>query len=56
MSSIKLVTPIPGPKSQEILKRREAALPVACARATDVVVESAKGALVTDVDGNTLLD
>ncbi|NQY11547.1 MAG: 4-aminobutyrate--2-oxoglutarate transaminase [Flavobacteriales bacterium] len=56
MSSINLVTPIPGPKSQEILKRREAALPVACARATDVVVESAKGALVTDVDGNTLLD
>ncbi|NRA13275.1 MAG: aspartate aminotransferase family protein, partial [Crocinitomicaceae bacterium] len=56
MGSINLVTPIPGPKSQEILKRREAALPAACARATDIVVESAKGALVNDIDGNTLLD
>ncbi|MCH7534248.1 MAG: aspartate aminotransferase family protein [Bacteroidetes bacterium] len=56
MGDINLVTAIPGPKSQEILSRREAALPTACARATDVVIESAKGALVNDVDGNTLLD
>ena len=55
-TTINLIAPIPGPKGQAILARRIAALPAGSARATDVVVESARGAVVKDVDGNTFLD
>ncbi|MEY4300248.1 MAG: hypothetical protein RIR25_1484, partial [Verrucomicrobiota bacterium] len=54
--TIKLKTPIPGPASQAILQRRAAAMPAGLAKSTEVVVADAKGAVVTDVDGNTLLD
>jgi 4-aminobutyrate aminotransferase / (S)-3-amino-2-methylpropionate transaminase / 5-aminovalerate transaminase len=56
MSYIRLNTEIPGPKARECLARREQAVPVGLARATDVVVERAEGGLVFDVDGNTLID
>ena len=56
MNTIHLKTPIPGPKSQAILARRQAAVPNGLARATDVVVKSAEGAIVHDIDGNTLID
>jgi 4-aminobutyrate aminotransferase/(S)-3-amino-2-methylpropionate transaminase len=54
--TINIVSPIPGPKSQEMLARRAAAMPNGAAKSTDVVIESAKGAVVKDIDGNTLLD
>jgi len=54
--TIDLKTPIPGPKSRDVLARRVASLPAGAARSTDVVVESARGAVVRDIDGNTLLD
>ncbi len=56
MSYIRLTTEIPGSKAKQILARRAAAVPSGLARATDVVVERAEGALVFDVDGNTLID
>jgi 4-aminobutyrate aminotransferase / (S)-3-amino-2-methylpropionate transaminase / 5-aminovalerate transaminase len=56
MGSIKINTPIPGPNGQAILERRKNALAAGLAKATDVVVASAKGAVITDVDGNQLLD
>ncbi len=56
MSYIRVNTEIPGPKAKQILARRAAAVPSGLARATDVVVERAEGALVFDVDGNTLID
>jgi len=56
MSHINIHTPIPGPKAQAILARRAAAVSNGLARATDVVVASAEGALVRDVDGNTFID
>lgn len=56
MGTIQLNTPIPGPKSQAIVARREAAVAVGNAKLTSIAVQSAKGAAVTDVDGNTLLD
>ena len=56
MSSIRLLTEIPGPRSQALLARRASAVPTGLGRATDVVVERAEGALVHDVDGNTLID
>jgi 4-aminobutyrate aminotransferase / (S)-3-amino-2-methylpropionate transaminase / 5-aminovalerate transaminase len=55
-NTIDLKCPIPGPIGQGILARRAAALPTGAAKSTEVVVESAKGAVVKDVDGNTLLD
>ena len=55
-ATIDLKCPIPGPKSREILARRAAALPSGAAKSTEVVVESARGAVIKDVDGNTLLD
>src|SRR5688572_23175815 len=56
MGAIKKVTEIPGPKSKAMLARRAAAVSSGLGRATDVVVERAEGALVHDVDGNTLID
>jgi len=54
--SIRLLTEIPGPRSREILARREAAVGRGLSRSTPVVAARAHGALVTDVDGNTLID
>lgn len=54
--TINLRTTIPGPKSEAILARRRAAVAAGNAVLTPIAVESACGALVTDVDGNTLLD
>jgi 4-aminobutyrate aminotransferase / (S)-3-amino-2-methylpropionate transaminase / 5-aminovalerate transaminase len=56
MSYIRINTEIPGPKAKQMLARRAAALPSGLGRATDVAVERAEGALVFDVDGNTLID
>jgi 4-aminobutyrate aminotransferase/(S)-3-amino-2-methylpropionate transaminase len=54
--SIRLVTEIPGPRSRELVARREAAVAAGLGKATPVAVAEASGALITDVDGNTLLD
>jgi len=56
MGAIRLQTEIPGPRSREMLARRAAAVAGGLGKATDVVVERAEGALVHDVDGNTLID
>lgn len=54
--SIRLVTEVPGPKSLALVARRHAATPAGLAHSTGVAVASAHGALVTDIDGNTLID
>jgi len=56
MSSINLVTEIPGPKSKQILERRKNSMPAGLAKSTEVVIADAEGGVVHDVDGNTLLD
>jgi 4-aminobutyrate aminotransferase/(S)-3-amino-2-methylpropionate transaminase len=56
MAGIHLQTEIPGPNSRALVARREAATPRGAAKATTIAVERAEGAVVTDVDGNTLLD
>lgn len=56
MSSIHLVTAVPGPRSLELAARREAATPRGASKLTPVAIKSASGATVIDVDGNTLLD
>ncbi|HSK03130.1 MAG TPA: aspartate aminotransferase family protein [Kofleriaceae bacterium] len=56
MTAIRRVTEIPGPQSRAILERRAGAVARGLARSTDVVVARAEGALIHDVDGNTLID
>jgi 4-aminobutyrate aminotransferase/(S)-3-amino-2-methylpropionate transaminase len=56
MSAIELRTPVPGPRSQELMRRRAAAVPRGVYHATPVFVARAEGALVEDVDGNRFLD
>ena len=52
----KLVTEIPGPKSQEWFARRAAAVPLGVANIHPIVTARASGAIVEDVDGNRLID
>lgn len=54
--TINLKTAIPGPKSIEMMQRRKNAMPAGLAKSTEVAVVSADGGVVTDADGNTLLD
>jgi 4-aminobutyrate aminotransferase/(S)-3-amino-2-methylpropionate transaminase len=52
----KLVTEIPGPRSRELLARREAAVPPAVFNTVPIFARAASGAIVEDVDGNRLID
>jgi 4-aminobutyrate aminotransferase/(S)-3-amino-2-methylpropionate transaminase len=56
MPHIHLQTEIPGPQSVALQKRRAAAVSSALAQANPVAVRTARGSLVTDVDGNTFID
>jgi 4-aminobutyrate aminotransferase/(S)-3-amino-2-methylpropionate transaminase len=56
MSTILLRTPIPGPRSQVLMRRRAAAVVRAASHATPVFVAKAEGAVIEDVDGNRLID
>ncbi len=56
MSTIQLRTSIPGPRSQALMKRRNAAVVQGAFHATPVFVAKAEGAVVEDVDGNRLID
>ncbi|MDQ0217954.1 4-aminobutyrate aminotransferase/(S)-3-amino-2-methylpropionate transaminase [Peribacillus cavernae] len=53
---IDLKTAIPGPKSQALMRRKDASIPRGPFNTMKVFAESGKGALLTDVDGNTFLD
>jgi 4-aminobutyrate aminotransferase / (S)-3-amino-2-methylpropionate transaminase / 5-aminovalerate transaminase len=53
---IRLVTPIPGPKSQEWMARRDSAVPRGVSTILPVFVRKAEGAIVEDLDGNRFLD
>lgn len=56
MATIRLVTDVPGPKSLALAARREAATARGAAKASMIAIERAEGAVLTDLDGNTLLD
>ena len=53
---IQLKTKIPGPKSIALMQRRLESIARGPFHTTPIFVESAKGAYIHDVDGNTLLD
>jgi 4-aminobutyrate aminotransferase/(S)-3-amino-2-methylpropionate transaminase len=52
----KVVTEIPGPKSQEIIKRRSEAVSASLGIALPAVVTHAAGGILIDVDGNQFID
>ena len=52
----KLVTAIPGPRSIELQKRKQAAVPAGIGTALPVYVERAGGGILVDADGNHLID
>jgi 4-aminobutyrate aminotransferase/(S)-3-amino-2-methylpropionate transaminase len=53
---IQIRTEIPGPKSRALLARRAAAVPRGVPAVTPIAIAHAEGAIVTDVDGNRLID
>ncbi|MGW0200812.1 4-aminobutyrate--2-oxoglutarate transaminase [Nonomuraea sp. NPDC003201] len=52
----RVVTAIPGPKSQELLARKLAAVPPGIGTTLPVFVTRAGGGVVQDADGNSLID
>ena len=56
VNTIRRVTGIPGPKSQKLYEQMEQNIPRGIGHQTPIAIASAKGATVTDVDGNTCLD
>ena len=56
LNSTRIKTEIPGPESKALMERKRRAVPRGWANAIPVFVKEARGALVTDVDGNTFID
>jgi 4-aminobutyrate aminotransferase/(S)-3-amino-2-methylpropionate transaminase len=56
MGAIKLRTAVPGPRSQELIRRRAQAVPRGIYLGTPIYVAEAEGAVIEDVDGNRYLD
>src|ERR671930_1414659 len=54
--AIELRTEIPGPRSREILERKERVVAEPLSVFLPVVVADGHGATLTDVDGNTFID
>src|SRR3989441_6949707 len=56
MATIRLQTPIPGPRSKALAERRNTAVPRGLSHGTPVYVAKAEGAWLEDVDGNRFID
>jgi 4-aminobutyrate aminotransferase / (S)-3-amino-2-methylpropionate transaminase / 5-aminovalerate transaminase len=54
--TIELRTEIPGPRSRELLARKERVVADPLSIYHEVVIERGEGATLTDVDGNTFID
>jgi 4-aminobutyrate aminotransferase/(S)-3-amino-2-methylpropionate transaminase len=52
----RIVTAIPGPKSQELHQRRLAVVPTGVSSALPIYIARANGAVLVDVDGNQFVD
>ncbi|WP_110926651.1 4-aminobutyrate--2-oxoglutarate transaminase [Bacillus massiliglaciei] len=51
-----ITTPLPGSQSEKLLERRNNIVPKGVSYGIPAFVDTAKGALVRDVDGNTFID
>jgi 4-aminobutyrate aminotransferase/(S)-3-amino-2-methylpropionate transaminase len=56
MAAIELKTEVPGPRSRALFERRQAAVPRGPFHVTPIFAAEARGATLTDVDGNRYLD
>ncbi|MGB8838918.1 MAG: aminotransferase class III-fold pyridoxal phosphate-dependent enzyme, partial [Candidatus Acidiferrales bacterium] len=56
MPTIQIRTSIPGPQSQDLMRRRQSAVARGVAHATPIFAARAEGAVLEDVDGNRFLD
>src|SRR5919108_171940 len=54
--SIEIRTEVPGPRSREIVERKEQVVAAPLSLVHPIVAAEARGALLTDVDGNTFVD
>jgi 4-aminobutyrate aminotransferase/(S)-3-amino-2-methylpropionate transaminase len=54
--TIELRTEVPGPRSREILARKEKVIADPLSIYLPIVIEEGRGATLTDVDGNTFID
>lgn len=52
----RILTAIPGPKSQELHARRQAVIPPGVHSVLPVYIDRAHGSVIVDVDGNQLVD
>ncbi|MGO4535426.1 4-aminobutyrate--2-oxoglutarate transaminase [Leifsonia sp. 2MCAF36] len=52
----RIITAIPGPKSQELHERRLAVVPTGVSSALPIYIARANGAILVDVDGNQFVD
>ncbi|HWQ33099.1 MAG TPA: 4-aminobutyrate--2-oxoglutarate transaminase [Blastocatellia bacterium] len=53
---IRQLTEIPGPRSRELMARRDQAVPRSFGKLTPIFIRRASGAIIEDVDGNTYID
>lgn len=51
-----LVTEVPGPRSRQLMERERGAVPAGVGAAIPVFAERSAGAILRDVDGNSLID
>jgi 4-aminobutyrate aminotransferase/(S)-3-amino-2-methylpropionate transaminase len=56
VATINLVTEIPGPRSREVIARKERVVADALSLHARTIIDHGRGAAITDIDGNTLLD
>ena len=56
MGTIDLITDIPGPKTKDLIARKERVVAEALSLHAPAVIDRAQGAAFTDIDGNTFLD
>jgi len=54
--SIEIRTELPGPRSREIVERKEKVIAAPLSLVHPVVIAEGRGATLTDVDGNTFID
>lgn len=52
----RLVTPLPGPRSQELLARKAAAVAAGVGHTVPIEAVAAGGGVIVDADGNSLID
>lgn len=52
----RLVTPIPGPRSQELIERKSSAVAAGVGHTAPIAAVAAGGGVVVDADGNSLID